>query len=50
MRIPKRLYCKYCYKRVAVEPGDGIIICSECGAGLRLKEINKNPRKNESTD
>ena len=29
-------YCKYCYKDVEVELGDGVIECEECGHGLAL--------------
>lgn len=31
--MPK-VYCKYCYKYVSLTMGDGIMECSNCGAGL----------------
>ena len=32
--LPSKVYCKYCYKNVRPELGDGVVICSECGYGL----------------
>jgi hypothetical protein len=31
--LPK-VYCKYCYKYVSLKVGDGVLECSNCGAGL----------------
>ncbi len=29
-----RVYCKYCYEKHTVSPGDGIWVCDNCDAGL----------------
>jgi len=40
--LPK-VYCKYCYKYVSLKVGDGILECSNCGAGLApIEEVEKH--------
>src|SRR5215216_2945163 len=29
-----KVYCKYCYSYVGLEPGDGVWVCSNCNYGL----------------
>lgn len=34
IKLGRWFYCKYCYKSIRPEIGDGVVICPDCGYGL----------------
>lgn len=42
IKLGRWFYCKYCYKSIRPEIGDGVVICPECHYGLApLDEVQE---------
>lgn len=42
IKLGRWFYCKYCYKNIRPEIGDGVVVCPECNYGLApLEEVQK---------
>ena len=34
LKLGRWFYCKYCYKSIRPQIGDGVVVCPNCDAGL----------------